>query len=90
MSELPKPKPPYKVVVVETYTGSKGGHQHDRRVRVIAGQPFPEGLDVSCSNEMRSLYALGTKFRVHGKLTQRLGGKYFVYCSPSGPYEVVK
>jgi len=90
MSDLPPPKPPYKILVVETYFGKKGGHSSDLRVRVIDGQPFPAGLDVSCSKSMRQLHSPGTRFRVHGKLTQREGGKYFIFSPNQGPYEVVK
>jgi len=90
MTDLPKPKPPYQILVVETYIASKTGHQSDLRVRVTNGQPFPEGIDVSCSNEMRRLYAVGTRFRIHGKLAQREGGKHFIYSPPKGPYEIVK
>lgn len=89
MANIPKPLPPYKLVVIETYQAPKGNHQSDLRARPAPGQPFPQTMDVSCSNTMRKAYPLGTKFLVHAKLTQREGGKLFLYSPPNGPFEVV-
>lgn len=79
----------YEQVVVETYEARKPGKSSLIHVRPIKDQPFPTAMDVECSRSMRKNYPVGTKFRIWAKVTDREGGKPFLYSHFDWPYEVV-
>jgi hypothetical protein len=80
----------YQQVIVETYSARKSGKKSDIHVRPVDGQPYPTSMDVECSRSMRKDYPVGTHFRIYAKVTDREGGKPFLYTSYRWPYEVVK
>jgi hypothetical protein len=82
---MAKSNEPYRNVVVESFRRRPGAIE----VRVVAGQPFREGLMVECSRDLVRKYPLGTRFRIRGKLTDLLGGGEFVYSHYSWPFEVL-
>lgn len=67
----------YETIVVESFSVPGG----DRRVRPVAGQSFSETMFVECSKKMRCGHALGTKFKIRAKLTNREDGTAFLYSS---------
>ena len=80
----------YQIVIVETYYARKSGVSTTVHARPIAGQPFPQDMDVECSRAMRTQHPIGTRFRIRAKETNREGGKPFLYTHFSWPYEVVE
>lgn len=86
---MPKPWTPYRQVVIETYAGADRGHHGKVRARPIPGEFYPPTMNVECSKEMRTKFAVGTRFRIHAKETSREGGPTFLYTHFSWPYEVV-
>jgi hypothetical protein len=80
----------YQRVVIETYEARKSGKKSRLHARPIDGQPFPPNMDVECSRAMRERHAVGTRFRVYAKETDKEGGKPFLYTHFSWPYEVVE
>lgn len=85
-----KPWECYHQVVVETYYEMKSGKSTKIHVRPVKGQLFPTSLDVRCSRAMRNNYPIGTKFRIHAKLTDREGGGEFLHSHHDWPYNVVE
>ncbi|UVC19371.1 hypothetical protein [Mesorhizobium onobrychidis] len=80
----------YQQIVVETYAARKPGKSSFIHVRPIEGQPFPTSMDVECSRSMRKNHPVGTKFRIYAKgITNREGGKPFLYSRFDWPYEVM-
>ena len=79
---------PYVNVVVETYYDTDPSRSI--RVRPIPGQHFPPTINVECSRSMRMQYRVGTRFRIQAKLTDKEGGKPFLYSRYSWPFEVVR
>jgi hypothetical protein len=84
-----RPWSDYQQVVVETYCATEAGSSRIR-VRPIEGQPFPATMDVECSRTMRKAYPIGTRFRIYAKVTDREGGKPFLYSHYDWPFEVVE
>lgn len=79
---------PYVNVVVETYYHTD--RSRSIRVRPIPGQHFPPTMNVECSRSMRMQYRVGTRFRIRVKLTDKEGGKPFLYSRYGWPFEVVR
>lgn len=79
----------YSQIVVETYHAVKAGKSSRIHVRPVAGQPYPQTMDVECSRTMRKAYPIGTKFRIWAKEADREGGKPFLYSHFDWPFEVV-
>jgi len=79
----------YQQVVVETYVARKSGKTSKIHVRPVDGEPYPTTMDVECSRPMRKDHPVGTRFRIYAKVTDREGGKPFLYSSYKWPYEVV-
>ena len=80
----------YQQVIVETYYAVKPGKSSRIHARPVAGQPFPQSMDVECSRSMRKEYPVGTKFRIYAKETDREGGKPFLYSHFDWPFDVVE
>lgn len=68
----------YREVAVESVADPRTGKL---TIRPMAGQAFAPTIRVQCASSMRNpvLYPAGTRFLVHAKLTDRLGGKPFLY-----------
>jgi hypothetical protein len=77
---------PYVSVVVETYCAAG---TRSIRVRPIPGEAFSSTMNVECSRSMRTQYRLGTRFRIRAKLTDKEGGKPFLYCRYDWKFEVL-
>lgn len=81
----------YQIVIVESFiprdTFGRHGVVH---IRPIPGQVFDTSLFVECSKRLMntSRYPLGTKFKLNAKLTDREGGKPYLY-SYHGDQDVV-
>jgi hypothetical protein len=86
---MSQPWSQYQQVIVETYSGRKPGKSSLIHVRPVAGQLFPQTMDVECSRSMRKNHPVGTKFLIWAKETDREGGKPFLYSHFDWPYEVV-
>lgn len=80
----------YRLVVVETYSGHKHGKKSHIHVRPVAGQDLDTNMDVECRRDMRKEYPVGTRFRIKAKLTDRDGGKPFLWSHHSWAYEVLE
>jgi hypothetical protein len=79
----------YQQIVVETYFAKKSGKSSKIHVRPVDGQAHPTTMDVECSRSMRKDHPVGTLFRIFVKVTNKEGGKPFLYSSYKWPYEVV-
>ena len=78
----------YREVAVESVTDPRSGRL---AIRPMAGQAFAPTLRVQCARSMRdpALYPAGTRFLVNAKLTDRLGGKPFLYAFHGDPVVVL-
>jgi hypothetical protein len=86
---MDKPWSQYSKVIVETYAAVKSGKNSKIHVRPIAGEIYPQTMDVECSRAMREHHPIGTRFRIYAKVTSREGGNPFLYSRYDWPYEVV-
>ncbi|WP_338764807.1 hypothetical protein [Massilia sp. METH4] len=59
------------------------------RVRPVVGQAYHPLLRVQCSRVLVTDYPVGTRFLVHAKLTDRLGGPPFLYVYHGDPIVVL-
>jgi len=76
----------YIKIVVETFKDSQTGKV---RVRPALGAAYPQTMQVECPRPIRYKYPLGTKFRITVKLTDREGGKPFLYSHHSWSMQVL-
>lgn len=84
------PHEEYEWVEVETYIAERTSGLHGRiHVRPVAGGKFDPSLQVECSKEMIRKYPIGTRFRIWAKLTDREGGRPFLYTSYRWSYDVL-
>ena len=84
---------PYLNVIIETYyPDSTSGLHGDIHARPIEGQGYPKNMHVSCSKKLKNknYHAVGTKFKLKAKLTNRKSGGKYLYARPKAPYEVIK
>lgn len=72
----------YRSLDVESYRESGSGLHCDVHIRPLPGQWAAPHLRVECSKRLSDLkrYKLGTRFRIRAKLTDREGGREFVYA----------
>jgi len=71
----------YVELMVETYfSPPKSGHRGGIRVRPLPGQEYGPEHNVECDKQFRSAYPLGSHFSMTVKVTDREGGKPFLYC----------
>ena len=77
----------YREVAVESVIGPSGGVS----IRPMAGQAFAPTMRVQCARNMRdaALYPPGTRFLVNAKLTDRLGGRPFLFVYHGDPVVVL-
>jgi len=79
----------YREIVIETYRNRGEPSRKAIRARKLSGQGLPVDLKVECSSSMRERHAVGTRFLVCCKLTNRDGGTPFLYTSYQWPYRVI-
>jgi hypothetical protein len=92
VKELAQPLEPYVSVVVESYsTGHKSGLHGPVHVRPVAGQGYPTDMHVECPRRMKdpAVHKVGTRFRIQAKVTDKEGGKPFLYTSWQWKYDVL-
>ena len=80
----------YEEIIVESYYEYGSGLHGCVHVRPAVGQQYPQDIRVECSKELRTKYKVGTKFRIKVKLTNKQGGKDFLYSSYKWPYSVIE
>ena len=79
----------YEWVEVETFLAPPGPYTSRIRVRPVPGGEHPTDMVVECSRALRKDYPVGTQFRLECKLTDREGGKPFLYSHYNSTYEVI-
>ena len=82
----------YSEIIVESFVPSSTSGLHGTiHIRPIEHQePFLQEMFVECSKDLVNDYDIGTRFRIRAKLTEREGGKTFIYSSYRWPYTVLK
>jgi hypothetical protein len=78
----------YREVAVESVVDPATGRL---RLRPMPGQAYPPTLRVQCSRKLLDpgLYPAGTCFLLSAKLTDRMGGKAFLYAYHGDPAVVL-
>ena len=78
----------YREVAVESVADPRTGAL---AIRPMAGQAFAPTMRVQCARSMRdrAIYPAGTRFLVNAKLTDRLGGRPFLYTWHGDPVVVL-
>ncbi len=78
----------YREVAVESVADPRSG---TLSIRPMAGQAFAPTMRVQCARSMRDpgQYPAGTRFLLTAKLTDRLGGKPFLYAYHGDPVVVL-
>ena len=80
----------YQYIVAESYIPVDLSGLHGLvHIRPAAGQPFPQNLHVECSKRLMTDYPVGTRFKLRVKLTDREGGKPFLYSYFGWPVKVM-
>lgn len=83
------PFEPYQLVLVESYRPqSTAGLHGPVHIRPVPGQGF-DGLHVECSKDLSRNYAVGTRFKLKAKLTDRKSGGQYLYSSFRWPVKVL-
>ncbi|WP_201549694.1 hypothetical protein [Psychrobacter fjordensis] len=80
----------YREVIIETYENIKGGSSKRIRARPIEGQGLDTNMNVECSLKMRKPHPVGTKFLLQAKVTEKEGGKPFLYAHYDARYTLIK
>ena len=82
----------YNYIIVESHKPkSTSGLHGEIHIRPIKGQnPYLESMHVRCSKELSEDYAVGTKFRIKAKITNKEGGNLFIHSHYTWPYVVLK
>lgn len=78
----------YREVAVESVADPRSG---SLSIRPMAGQAFAPTMRVQCARAMRdpACYRPGTRFLINARLTDRLGGKPFLYAFHGDPVVVL-
>jgi len=80
----------YFSVIVESYhPNSTGGLHGPIHIRPVAGQGLDISMHVECSKSLSYSYPVGTRFRLRAKITNKEGGRPFLYSYFGWPYEVI-
>ena len=83
----------YRWVEVESYVPGQERRAtgiHGRvHIRPCEGQGFPADMHVECSKKLSENYPVGTRFRIRAKVTDREGGREFLYSYFGWKYEVI-
>jgi hypothetical protein len=84
------PQEGYSWVQVESYIADRTSSLHGTvHIRPVPGEAFPTSLRVECSKSMGRDYPVGTRFRIWAKLTDKEGGRPFLYTSWRWKFEVL-
>lgn len=79
----------YQDIIVESYIPEKASGLHGKvHIRPVAGQGF-DNLHVECSKSLSEDFPVGSKFKIKAKLTDREGGKPFLYSYYRWKYEIL-
>ncbi len=80
----------YQYVIVESYIPQNTSGLHGAiHIRPVAGQGLETDMHVECSKELSRNFPVGSKFKIKAKVTDRQGGKPFLYSSYRWPYEQI-
>ena len=81
----------FSYIIVESYKPKNTSGLHGAiHIKPISGQePYTEDMHVECSKVLSDDYPVGTKFKIKAKITNKEGGKPFVYSHYSWDYEVL-
>lgn len=81
----------YHLIEVESYLPKSTSGLHGKlNIRPIAEQEgFPTTLRVQCSQELKTDFPVGTRFRIKAKLNDLKGGGKFIYNGYGWLYEVI-
>lgn len=78
----------YQYVIVESFVPKNTSGLHGAvHIRPVVGQGFDEDMHVECSKELSRDFPVGSKFKIKAKVTDRQGGKPFLYSSYRWAYE---
>lgn len=81
---------PYSWVVVESFRpASTAGLHGDVHIRPVAGQGLDSDMFVECSKALSKNYPVGTRFRIKAKITDKEGGRPFLYSYFGWRYDVL-
>jgi hypothetical protein len=78
---MAKPFEPYRDVIVESFRISGSGLHGDVHIRPVAGQGYPNGIQVECAKSLSRAFPVGTRFKIRAKLTDKEGGGEFLYSN---------
>lgn len=73
---------PYRIVEVESYYPASTAGLHGLvHIRPVPGQGYSANLHVECAKSLSDphTYAVGTRFKIRAKLTDRDGGGEYLY-----------
>lgn len=80
----------YQYIIAESYIPAERSGLHGLvHIRPTANQAFSQDIHIECSKRLMTEYPVGTKFRIRVKLTNREGGKPFLYSYFGWPVEVL-
>lgn len=81
----------YDYIIIESYIPERTSGLHGKiHMKPIAGQePYTEEMHVECSKVLSKDYPVGTRFKIKAKITNKNGGKPFIYSHYSWPFEVI-
>jgi hypothetical protein len=80
---------PYEWIEVETFIAPPGPYSSKIRMRPTEGGKYPPDTVVECSRDIRKSHPVGTRFRIQCKVTDKEGGKPFLYSNYKWPHEVI-
>jgi hypothetical protein len=83
----------YHDVIVESFVPDRTSGLHGKvHIRPVAGQMFDQSIHVECPRVMRdtAIYPLHTKFQIRAKLTDKEGGRSFLYSHHSWKFVVLE
>lgn len=80
----------YRWIEVESFIPADTSGRHGLvHIRPVEGQGLSTDLFVECSKELSRNYAVGTRFRIRAKLTDKEGGREFLYSYFGWHYDVL-
>jgi hypothetical protein len=86
---MPKPND-YSYIIVESFLPTNTSGLHGLiHIRPAPNQIYPQNLFVECSNDLINNYPVGTRFRIKVKLTNKEGGRDFLYSYYGWSHEVI-
>jgi hypothetical protein len=86
---MPKPND-YFYIIVESFLPKKTSGLHGLiHIRPAPNQIYPQNLFVECSKDLVNNYPVGTRFRIKVKLTNKEGGRDFLYSYHGWSHEVI-